>query len=291
MKKNYTLLLLLASTIGSLAFVNSKASTIEKSYLSKTHKLNSSGSAAGRTGAPGETDCTACHSGAVQSGTGINTVTIADGTTPVTNYIPGTTYNIAVSFASASTKNGFQIVALNSSNAQAGSIAVIPGTGAQLLTGTAGKKYVTHTSSGNAQSAWAFQWTAPATNAGTVTFYLATNETNANGQSSGDIIRLSQHTIGSTAGVGEHKTLDMQVGFAASTGQIVVDLNVLAAGKAHLNLVDLSGKSVYNEELGAVSIGENQLKTRLPENIPSGIYVAHIGVNNRFASQKIAIQR
>jgi hypothetical protein len=126
---------------------------------------------------------------------------------------------------------------------------------------------------------------------GTVKFYLATNETNNNGGSGGDIIRLSEHTIGSTAGVDEHKGLDMQVGFASSTGQLVVDLNALAAGKAHLNLVDLSGKSVYNEELGAVSIGENQLKTRLPENIPSGIYVAHIGVNNRFASQKIAIQR
>jgi hypothetical protein len=113
MKKNYTLLLLLASTIGSLAFVNSKASSIEKSYLSRTHKLSAAGSLAGRTGAPGEANCTQCHSGTVQSGTGVNTVTIANGMTPITNYTPGVTYNVAVSFATASTKNGFQIVARN----------------------------------------------------------------------------------------------------------------------------------------------------------------------------------
>ena len=291
MKKNYTFLFLLAGTISSLAFVNSKASSIEKAELTKTHTLNSAGAPTGKTGAPGETNCTDCHTGTVQSGD-VNALVITDANGIVTDYEPGTTYNVAVTFTTAAARNGFEVVALrNSNNSQAGTM--IAGTGNQVVNGSAGKKYVTHTTAGNALSAWTFQWTAPATNVGQVKFYLATNQTNANGQSTGDVIRLSQHSITSTSTVGikENKTVGLQVGFAASTGQLVIDLDALSSGSAFVNLVDINGKSVFTEQLGTVSVGENQLKVRIPESIPAGIYIAHVGVNNTFASQKIAIQR
>lgn len=288
MKKHYVAVALAIGAFGSLAFMHSGGRTIEEMQYAHAH-LNGSGAPTGNTGAPGDNNCTQCHAGSVQDGTGINSVVIADGVTPVSDYEPGQTYNVAVTFTGAGAKNGFQLLALSPSNTQAGTMTA--GAGNQVLNGPSGKKYVTHTSGGNDQTAWAFQWTAPATNVGTVTFYLATNQTNSNNNSSGDIIRLSEHTIGSFASVNEHKKNEASIAFASSTGQLIVDLNALAAGKGHLNLVDLSGKSVFTEDLGNITVGENKLHVRLPENIKTGVYIAHISVDNRFTSGKVAITR
>jgi hypothetical protein len=287
MKKNYVFVLLLVATTSSLAFMNSADYTKEQSAYKNSHIANGSGAPAGRTGAPGESTCTECHSGQVQSGAGIN----SDGVTPVTSYVPGTTYNVAVTFSTAGSKNGFQIVALNPSNAQAGTIAIIPGTGVQLLNGSAGKKYVTHNTTGNSQTQWGFQWTAPATNVGNVTFYLATNQTNANNNSTGDVIRTSQHVIGSVVGIEEKAPeMSLNVGYNSNLNSLSVNYNALSAGESSLNLTDLSGKSVFFENIGETSIGENKKAVKLPSDLKAGVYIVHLNVNNNFTSKKIYIQ-
>lgn len=289
MKKNYFLLALLFAAGSSLAFMRPGNTSGKVDAYNNTLHANAGGSPVGKTGAPGDQNCTQCHSGAVQSGQGINSVIVADGFTPVSSYQPGMTYNVAVSLTTSSNRNGFQIVALNSSNAQAGSITIIPSSGTQLLNGSAGKKYVTHTSTGNQQSSWAFQWTAPATNEGDVTFYLATNETNVNGTSSGDIIRLSQHTIGSTAEIKETTAdMNLQLAYQASNNSLSVSYSSLAAGISSVNITDLGGKSVFAEEIGMTTIGENKHSLKLPE-MKSGVYIVHVNVNNRFTSKKIYI--
>jgi hypothetical protein len=285
MKKNYFILLLAAGSFGSLAFVSTSKPGIERAV----HR-NSSGAPAGRTGAPGETNCTACHSGSAQSGAGINTVLVTDGSGAVTDYVPGTTYTVAVALSNGgSSKNGFEIVALTPSNTQAGTITAIPGSGAQVINGSGGKKYVTHTAAGNTQSAWAFQWTAPATNVGNVRFYLATNQTNSSGTESGDIIRLSQHDLGSFASVTENSQNEFEAGFSAATNVLHVNLRANAAGDGTINLTDMNGRSVFTEKLGKISGGESSIDVRLPENLPAGVYQVHIGVDNSFAWKKIAI--
>ena len=292
MKKNYALFLLMSGTMASLAFMRANNTTIEELRGSGMHGLNENGAPVGKTGAPGETTCTECHGGTVQTGFGFNTITVSDVNGPVGNYVPGAVYNVEVSTQSTAVKNGFEIVALKMSDAtQAGTVAIIPGSGTKLASVSSVKKYVTHTLAGTAQTSWNFTWTAPATDVGAVRFYLATNQTNDNGSSTGDIIRLSNLNLGSTAGTEEHQSLDLSVGFAASTNQLLVNMTTLSAGKAHLNMVDLSGKTVFNEEIGAVTTGDNQLSVRLPESVPAGIYVAHISVNNVFASKKISIQK
>lgn len=290
MKKNYVFVLLFLVAAGSMAFMNTANYAKQQSAYKNSH-LNGSGAPAGRTGAPGESNCTACHSGSPQAGAGINSVIVADGVTPVTSYTPGMTYNVAVSFSTAGAKNGFQIVALNPSNAQAGTISIIPGTGTQLLTGSAGKKYVTHTTAGNTQTSWAFSWTAPATNVGTVTFYLATNQTNSSNTSSGDVIRLSTHEIGSVVGISENSAdMGLNVGYNATTGSLAIKYNALSAGESTVNLTDISGKSVFSESIGETSIGENSKSVKLPSDLKAGVYIVHLNVNNRFTSKKIYIQ-
>lgn len=290
MNKNYVFVFLLAAASGSLAFVHSSNYNEVQTQYKKSHLMSGSGSDAGRTGAPGESNCTACHAGSTQSGSGINTVVMTEGLNPVTSYTPGTTYNIGVSFTSSSAKNGFQIVALNSSNAQAGTITIIPSTGTQVITGSAGKKYVTHTSAGNQQSSWAFQWTAPSTNVGNVIFYLATNETNQSQSASGDIIRLSQHIFGSQAGIDEKTTgMELQVAYLSDNNSLSLNYNSLKAGESRINLTDLSGKSVFEETIGNTEIGENTKTVKLPASMKGGIYIVHLNVNNTFTSKKIYI--
>lgn len=289
MKKNYLFVLLLTAACGSLAFMSSGKITKGNVLKANSH-INGSGAPAGRTGAPGETNCTECHSGSVQNGDGINQLAWTEGVTPVTEYTPGVTYNVGITFSTAAARNGFQVVALNSSNAQAGTITIIPASGTQLLNGAGGKKYVTHNTTGNSQTAWAFQWTAPASNVGDVTFYLATNQTNSNNNSSGDIIRLSQHVIGSVAGVDEAAAnLNLQVGYNAANNTLKMEYSALSAGSSSVNIVDLSGKSVFTESVGTTEVGSNTKAVKLPSDLKAGVYVIHLNVNNNFASKKIFI--
>ncbi|MES2555846.1 MAG: choice-of-anchor V domain-containing protein [Bacteroidota bacterium] len=292
MKKIYLLPIAFSGVAALLAFSNSGDYSAELSAYKTSHVADNSGAVAGKTGAPGENNCTQCHTGTAQSGAGVNTVVMTEGVDVVTDYTPGTVYNVAVSIDNPSTVNGFQILALNGSNAQAGAISIIPGSGTQLKNGASGKKYVTHTLAGNVQSAWAFQWTAPATNVGNVTFYLATNKSNAMDNSGGDAIYLSQHVFGSIAGMEEsQQEISLSLGYQSANNTLVVSYNTLSAGESTLNLVDLNGKSVFNESIGNTEIGENKKEVRLPGDLQSGVYIAHLNVNNNFTSKKIYIQK
>lgn len=291
MKKQYLFSAFLGGSLVLLAFQNGHNYSIERYKQQHSHLADTNGPSAGRTGAPGESNCTSCHSGSAQSGSGINTVVMTEGANVVTNYVPGTTYNIAVSMTSSSSKNGFQIVALTSANAQAGTITLIPSTGTQIKNGASGKKYVTHTSTGTAQTAWAFQWTAPASDVGNVTFYLATNETNNNNSDNGDAIYLSQHVFGSAAGMEEQSfNNNLEVIYQKNNNSLSVSYNSLKAGESMINLTDLSGKSVFSETIGDTEIGENTKVVKLPSNPEAGIYLVHLNINNTFVSKKVYIQ-
>jgi len=288
MNKNYILLAGLVSASLLLSFNWNSSKKLEKYYL-ESHK-NTGGAPSGRTGAPGEGNCTSCHSGAVQSGTGVNSIIISDMNGTVSEYIPGNTYTVVVSMTTASGKNGFEILALNSSNAQAGAMTITDATHTKIVSGSAGKKYVTHTTAGTTISTWTFNWTAPATNVGNVTFYLATNETNSNNGDSGDIIRTSNVSIGSTVGVEESNVVsEVNIGYASATNSLNVTIDSKQNGSAAINIVDIAGKSVQFEELGSVDNGSNGFSVKLNNSLPAGMYVAHISVNNQFVTKKFYV--
>ncbi|MBU3662279.1 MAG: T9SS type A sorting domain-containing protein [Bacteroidetes bacterium] len=145
---------------------------------------NQGGPGGGNTSAPGETPCGGCHGGATTSGGAWDNISLSG--VPGNNYAAGQTYTITISGGSAATaKNGFQVTALNSGNAMAGSF--VAGTG-NAVSSAGARSYVTHTVAGVSSSSWSFQWTAPNPAVGTVTFYLALNATNSNNGTSGDIV-------------------------------------------------------------------------------------------------------
>jgi len=124
-----------------------------------------SGSPAGYTGSPGDAHhCQSCHGGSTATVPGWITSNI-----PATGYVAGTVYTITATVTGTG-KKGFEVSPQNITGTQLGVLAA--GTGSKLVGGT---KYVTQSSAGSTTGTktWNFTWTAPATGAGTVTFYGA----------------------------------------------------------------------------------------------------------------------
>jgi len=108
-------------------------------------------------------------------------------------YVAGTQYVFTFTALGGSQRPGFEMSALTYTNANAGSFAVTNASNTSL--GTAGNiKYIGHKNA-NSNSTWNFNWTAPASNVGNITFYTAVNRTNDDDSSLGDSIFLQQIAI------------------------------------------------------------------------------------------------
>lgn len=289
MKKIILPLSMLSLTALLVAMQYDKDQTIETFHFKPQ---NSGGAGTGKTGAPGEQNCTGCHSGTAQDGSNENNLTILDdGSTPVTTYIPGAQYTVNLAMNSNPVKKGFQATALSSTDAMAGSFAAQAGN--TSINGTT-RKYANHTSTSNTSAAapvWAWTWTAPATNVGDITFYVASNKTNNNGNTSGDVIYLSQHTVSaqSSSSIQEQNTTKFTVRFNSELNQVIADFSSLNISKMSFNLMDLSGKSIFSSTLGFSQIGVNQQSIELPANLNRGVYMATIFVGNTPLFAKIYI--
>ena len=150
-------------------------------------RANIAGPPAGNSGAPGETTCNNCH--IQEIGSGFFTI-LAPST-----YAPGTTYQLTVRHTTNDNTRrrwGFQITALTSANIKAGNLATTTAN-VRILTGGPGgaRQYAEHTETGTfagfgSPVSWTFNWTAPTTNVGPVTFYAAGLQANNNGSENGD---------------------------------------------------------------------------------------------------------
>lgn len=174
MKKNYLFLLLPAA--GLL-------------FWSPAH-TNSSGGPAGRTGSPGDNGVTCAAGCHTASNPTDQTLEIDISDIPSAGYIPGQSYDITVT-GNRGTFNGprigFSLTAERTSDDQKVG-GFIAGTGTQV--NGSGQSHITHTSgsltvSGN-ENSWTFQWTAPQTGTGDVSFYAVGVFANGNSANSGD---------------------------------------------------------------------------------------------------------
>jgi hypothetical protein len=288
MKTKFIPSLFVCLSLGIFAFRS------ELTHIKGFHKapVNNGGAAAGRTGAPGEQNCTACHAGSAQSGTNENVLTVLSGTTPVTQYTPGQQYTVTLGMTSNPSKKGFQATALTSANAMAGAFTGQAGNTA--INGTT-KKYANHTLSSNTSTTaplWTWSWTAPAAGTGDVTFYVATNKTNNNNNDNGDVIYLSQHVFSEASSAGiETITFNNNVVIGADNESnkvtIVYDLNQMS--KMAVNIVDINGKSVYNKNTINGQIGKNHFDVSTSD-LKSGMYIVNFFIDNKPFSKKILVK-
>ncbi|MBA2732140.1 MAG: PQQ-dependent sugar dehydrogenase, partial [Acidobacteria bacterium] len=249
------------------------ASFIAALFINRTTKAYSSGPPAGYTRAPGEEPeaCAECHlQDPDNPGTGRITVTAPQ------TYVPGQTYQITVTHANSDPTRlrwGFQLTALDDTDSKAGELqntSVLT----QILNnqGPGGsRQYIEHTSSGtfiNQQGGanWTFNWTAPATNVGPVTFYVAGNQANNDGNTSGDYVyftfaqtqpaqvtrdfQLTTTTPSQTIAPGSNADYNLALTPSSGfTGQVALSIAGLPSGATHIfnpssvNITDATAKS------------------------------------------------
>jgi aldose sugar dehydrogenase len=164
----------------------------------------SSGPPAGYTRAPGEEPeaCAECH---VNSDAGTGQISI----NAPQSYVPGQTYQITVTHTNNDQTRqrwGFQLTALDDSEQKAGNLSPLDNL-TQTLDNQGpfpNRQYIEHTSLGtffgqHNGASWTFNWTAPASDVGPVTFYAAGNHANGDANSSGDNIYFTFNTALPTA--------------------------------------------------------------------------------------------
>lgn len=280
------------------------------SFLSMTPLdiMKSGGGPPYNTKAPGEKTCSGaespnnCHSGGIadNAGPATKSITFSGGT----SYVPGQTYTVTITI-SHPTRNrfGFQIVALrNSDDANAGTAILTDLARTQSQIPAYGlyqtRNYVMHVlngSNGIANSCtWSYNWTAPSTNVGAITFYacmLAANNNNAN--DAGDETYFSQLTINPTAtGISTQKldvgTILVYPNPAKHT--IFINYTLWEISSINIELLDIQGKLVqvllHNEK----TIGDISEKIALEPAISPGIYLVRFTTDNTQSTKRIIIQ-
>jgi hypothetical protein len=224
---------------------------------------------AGRTGSPGETTCVnSCHNTfALNSGTGSVVLTAAN--MPNWEYEPGITYQVTATVSlTGSVLFGIGLECLTSAGSNAGSLSITDPASTQLLNVTVGgnsRRNLVHTlggGSGTGSKAFTFNWTAPSTNIGDVTFYFAGNASNNNGMGSGDRIYSGSQLVtpSLTTGVGEAvSTSPLAVFPNPSTGRFQVELG---GQEVPYRILDLGGRSVqqgvFNATLNTIDLSSEQ---------------------------------
>ena len=248
--------------------------------------LNSGGAPTGKTGAPGETNCTMCHSGNVNDGSTLSSISFSG---LDNQYIPGTTYDLTLTLNNGSTKNGFQLVVLDSiTNSNSGTLILTDAVNTQISSANS-RDYLNHTSSGNTQTSWNFQWTAPSSNVGPIKIYYAYNI-------AGTRIAIPRETIlytsiktisaPNSSQISTNELLDFNC-FIGNDEKLNILSNLNSNRDAELKLYNISGKLLCSRNL---KLKVNQVdKVNIPNDLPSGIYVVSLTTDKEQKTKKIVL--
>jgi hypothetical protein len=227
------------------------------------------------TGAPSESTCAAsgCHTGNLNTGTG--SVTLI---TPPSGYTPGTTYTLQIQVnQTGRTRFGFEFVALNSSNQQAGTLTLINTSNTAIT--SAGKTYLSHKNA-SSNNTWTFTWKAPTTNVGAVKFYFAGNAANGDGNTTGDNIYTSSLTLNPiTTGLNE----DQQASLKVFPNPANAKLNIT-------NTEDLKSLTVFNITGKEVFKNEENTKQLDVSNLPNGTYFLQVEQAKTIQLKRFVVQ-
>jgi hypothetical protein len=199
---------------------------------------------------PASENCQACHSDLTGDGA------LALLNVPIAGYTPSQTYTLEVELRDPGQRRwGFELAVIDdTSYLQAGTLVVTdllntqlsdnPGTDPDYLKQTSDGSY---SGTLNGPVTWQFDWTAPAS--GNVSFYVAGNAANGNGNPTGDVIYWIQRPVAPVAAI-EPVTVPRAAvrllpgfpnPFAIST---TIPFELGAPGRVRLTLHDVNGRVV-----------------------------------------------
>ncbi len=250
--------------------------------------LKKDGAAPGYTGSPGDSlkNCTACHGGNAESVPDWVTSNI-----PIEGYTPGKTYTItATNNEGGATRFGFEVSPQNAKGDLLGTMVVTDAIKTKLV-GT--NKYITYTENGVESTnfmAWSFDWVAPPSGTGDVTFYGAFNS-NFDGHKSGDKTFLSTLQVSEKGTSGLKNSTANPTNFKIypnSTSDIVnISLNIKGKANIKVDIIDLTGKQV-----ATIINGGNDgmvLKQFSTAGLLSGNYLVRLLVDGKAATEKLTV--
>jgi hypothetical protein len=257
--------------------------------------INSDNGKAGKTGSPGENYCTECHSSyTLNSGTGSITIT---STPAFTNgeYVPGQLYTMNVTVArTGSSVFGLDVECLNSSNANAGTLAITVSSETHTLN-YSGKKNVTHQYNGGLTSntkTFSFHWTAPLS--GNATFYATGVAGNHNGGESGDYVYSTTLALTPASSTSIENKAFEGISFSLYPNPVASNLNIEYTldkpSKVICKLMNING-AVATELLNewqTAGVKKNDLQ--LPESLAKGNYFIQMSINGEISIKKIIVQ-
>lgn len=242
---------------------------------------------AGKTGSPGELTCLDCHNN-FSLGAGGGSIGLSS--TNMTNweYVPGTTYHMIATVSRTGTNLfGIGLECLTSTNTNAGTL-TITNTSTSIKNATVNavsRRNVVHTLNGGASAnskAFAFDWVAPGTNIGNVTFYYSGVAANGDGNEEiGDYVYAGSQVVtpAISTGITELEPgVDVNVYPNPATDLVRVDYALSDAVDVEITLFDAQGRMAgqlvnakrqpgrHSEmigDLGRFASGTYTLRTRL----------------------------
>jgi len=253
---------------------------------------------AGYTGSSGELKCNDCHNSYGNSNSGTGTIYVTSNI-PNWRYVPGQTYIVNVIVKQIGKPLfGLGFEALTSTNANAGSLIITNSTKTTIKTKTVSgvtRNNVVHQLNGglHADSAiFTFNWTAPTSNIGNITFYFAGIAANNNGNEDLDYAYNGSKVVSpaSTTGLSENnKNISNLKAYNNDEGRITLEYSSFEHTSPKINIIDLGGRLVSSEEAGQYVSGEVKMTVSVPVGLKSGMYLIRVISNGESLNSKLFI--
>lgn len=254
---------------------------------------------AGATGSPGETTCNTsqCHVGnPVNNGAG--SIVISAPTMASWQYIPGQVYPISVTVSrTGSPLFGLGFEALKASGANGGALSITNPSQTQIKSAVVGgnvRANVVHQLNGGLTAnthTFTFNWTAPATGIGPITFYSAGNAANDNGMASGDFIyTTSQIVTESTAGlesISDRYLTSVYPNPANATFNLGFELT--EPSLVIIKLIDVQGKIVSELVSETLASGNHEIRNSADQQFAPGLYFVHFTINDQQSVKRLIV--
>ncbi len=253
---------------------------------------------AGYTGSQGELVCNDCHGTFGNSNTGSGTIYL---TSSMNNwqYVPGQTYTVSVVVRQPGKPLfGFGCEALTASHTNAGTIQVTNAAKTQIKTKTVSgvtRNNIVHQFNGglsNDSAVFTFNWQAPATNVGNVTFYFAGVAANNDGSEDNDYVYNSTKLVTPASATGLTEVNKNKTGlksYVNSNGDLVLNYQSNDAASPRVDLYDIGGKLIASRRFEMQSTGKVELLFQRPLELTSGMYLVNLFSGSELYCGKIQI--
>jgi hypothetical protein len=229
---------------------------------------------------------------------GAGSITLGSSNMVDWQYEPGVTYNMTVT-VSLSTSNlfGIGLECLTAAGANAGNLVItVPEDTRTLNAVVSGnsRRNIVHQLNGGVAAGsktFSFDWVAPSTNIGNVTFYYAGNAANGNGTNSGDRIYTGSQEVTPLITTGIRDEVDgsaaVRVGPSPFDTQCRVQYSTREGGRARVTFLDPGGRTLTHMDLGYRAPGSYSETLTGLEVLPQGACLMVLEVGELRSAHKV----